>query len=236
MTSAAQNRGVIDILAHVDELKEENTLLSLVSQPPRQFLPSTLIIMFWSVVALIIAPMVMVSLPNPIVMIQDQHYEPIVYCMQIPAAIFVAGFLGARFGTVTIAMYLLMGILGLPVFANGGGPYYFSDQVSSGYLIGLLLCPIAIERTIIQAYVQKGWLKGRSLWILLGALLSVLIIHGFGALGIGVYALMHHMSAHQAVIWLTRLSETSILYDVVFGIMALASIRIFRLLFNPCLY
>jgi len=46
--------------------------------------------------------------------------------------------LGARLGALSVAIYLMTGLIGMPVFANGGGISYIL-QPSFGYLIGFCL-------------------------------------------------------------------------------------------------
>lgn len=46
--------------------------------------------------------------------------------------------LGPRLGALAVAVYVLLGLAGLPVFAQGGGPGYVF-QPSFGYLIGFAL-------------------------------------------------------------------------------------------------
>ena len=46
--------------------------------------------------------------------------------------------LGARLGLVAVAVYLVLGLLGVPVFTQGGGPGYIL-QPTFGYLIGFAL-------------------------------------------------------------------------------------------------
>ena len=55
---------------------------------------------------------------------------------------------GPRLGTVTVALYLFEGAVGLPVFAKGGGLAYFSSP-TGGYLIGFLVAAWTV-----------GWLAG----------------------------------------------------------------------------
>lgn len=51
-----------------------------------------------------------------------------------------AGFLlGARLGMASQLLYLLIGLIGIPVFALGGGPSYVL-QPTFGYLLGFLAC------------------------------------------------------------------------------------------------
>ena len=46
--------------------------------------------------------------------------------------------LGARLGALSVAIYLMTGLIGLPIFANGGGLSYIL-QPSFGYLVGFCL-------------------------------------------------------------------------------------------------
>lgn len=46
--------------------------------------------------------------------------------------------LGARLGLVAVSVYLVLGLLGVPVFTQGGGPGYIL-QPTFGYLIGFAL-------------------------------------------------------------------------------------------------
>lgn len=51
-----------------------------------------------------------------------------------------AGFLlGARLGMASQLLYLLIGLIGIPIFALGGGPSYIL-QPTFGYLLGFLAC------------------------------------------------------------------------------------------------
>lgn len=46
--------------------------------------------------------------------------------------------LGPLWGMASVALYLLLGLMGMPVFSGGGGPGYFAGP-TGGYLIGYLL-------------------------------------------------------------------------------------------------
>ena len=50
--------------------------------------------------------------------------------------------LGGKCGTLTIATYLLLGAVGLPVFAGGGGGVSVLCGVTGGYLWGFLLAAV----------------------------------------------------------------------------------------------
>lgn len=66
----------------------------------------------------------------------------------------VAGLiLGPWYGLVAVALYLLMGLAGLPVFAAGGGPGYIFYP-SFGFLLGFL-----------PAVAVIGFLRGLDRWL-----------------------------------------------------------------------
>ena len=46
--------------------------------------------------------------------------------------------LGAKLGAVAVAAYVLLGLIGVPVFASGGGPGYIA-QPTFGYLVGFIV-------------------------------------------------------------------------------------------------
>lgn len=51
----------------------------------------------------------------------------------------MAGFLlGSRLGAMSVALYILIGLCGIPVFAGGGGPAYVL-RPSFGFLLGFIL-------------------------------------------------------------------------------------------------
>jgi len=51
----------------------------------------------------------------------------------------IALVLGPRMGTASVALYLLVGALGLPVFAGGKGGFAHFFGLTGGYLAGFLL-------------------------------------------------------------------------------------------------
>lgn len=53
--------------------------------------------------------------------------------------------LGARNGALSQLLYLLIGLIGIPVFSNGGGPQYIF-QPTFGYLLGLILAAYTIGK------------------------------------------------------------------------------------------
>jgi len=54
--------------------------------------------------------------------------------------------LGAKRGLYSQLLYLAVGLIGIPIFTNGGGPAYVL-QPTFGYLVGFALCSYIIGKT-----------------------------------------------------------------------------------------
>jgi len=90
------------------------------------------------------------------------------------AVLLVAYFLGAIWGTTAVALYVLAGLIGLPVFADGKAGMAVLIGGSGGYLIGF-----------IAGAWSVGWLKNSikqaSFWKISGLMgLGTLVILIFG--------------------------------------------------------
>lgn len=75
---------------------------------------------------------------------------PIVpFTMQFLVVVLAGLLLGSKRGALSQAVYLALGLAGLPVFAGGGGPGYVL-QPTFGYLLGFIpgafLCGVVVER------------------------------------------------------------------------------------------
>lgn len=75
---------------------------------------------------------------------------PVPFTLQSLAVLLVGAFLGRRLGALAILQYLLVGAIGLPVFANGSGGILALLSPSAGYLYGYVasayLAGFAAER------------------------------------------------------------------------------------------
>jgi biotin transport system substrate-specific component len=75
------------------------------------------------------------------------------------AAVYIAALaLGPANGTVAIALYLLLGAVGLPVYAGGTGGFGVLIGPLGGFLWGFLLVPV-ISGTLIRKLNQKKWIS-----------------------------------------------------------------------------
>ena len=81
--------------------------------------------------------------------------------------------LGPRLGALSVLVYVLLGLVGVPVFTQGGGPGYIF-QPTFGYLLG---------------FIVGTWLTGKIAWakrepdlkwLLLAALAGLLVVYTCG--------------------------------------------------------
>ncbi len=72
--------------------------------------------------------------------------SPVPATMQTFAVLFLGILLGPKLAFLTVLLYLFEGLLGLPVFAKGGGYIYFTGP-TSGYLFGFLLAAYFAGKT-----------------------------------------------------------------------------------------
>lgn len=92
-------------------------------------------------------------------------------------AVLVTGMLlGRKWGLVSILLYLILGGLGLPFFADGGSGWESFTKGSAGFLIGF-----AVAAFVVGWLADVGW---RSTFVksLLAMLLGTIVIVGAGVL------------------------------------------------------
>ncbi|MFQ0971027.1 biotin transporter BioY [Gilliamella sp. ESL0232] len=75
---------------------------------------------------------------------------PVPFTLQSLAVLLTGAFLGRKLGALAILQYLILGAIGLPLFANGSGGIMALASPSSGYLYGYVfsayLAGFAAER------------------------------------------------------------------------------------------
>ncbi|MCM1100345.1 MAG: biotin transporter BioY [Clostridium sp.] len=91
---------------------------------------------------------------------------------------FVVTVLGARRGTVSVLLYILLGLAGLPVLSGftGGAGKLFGP--TGGYIIGYIFL------ALIFGFFTDHW-KDRLAMQILGAILGTLALYLFGTLWLG---------------------------------------------------
>jgi biotin transport system substrate-specific component len=115
--------------------------------------------------ALLVALSAQVVVPVP--------FSPVPMTLQPLAVLAVGGFLGAAGGVSALLLYIVLGALGLPVFAGGGSGVLHLVGPTGGYLLAF---PIAAAVTGALA----GQVPRSPLRVLLACALGMVIIHAGG--------------------------------------------------------
>lgn len=66
---------------------------------------------------------------------------PVPVTLQTMTVTLAAAALGPRFGTLSMLLYLALGLIGLPVFADGAGGWRLAFGATGGYLLAFALVP-----------------------------------------------------------------------------------------------
>jgi biotin transport system substrate-specific component len=104
-------------------------------------------------------------------------------------------FLGGRKGLYSQLLYVGIGLIGIPVFANGGGPTYVL-QPTFGYLLGFMVCSYIIGR-LVQNFADITFKKILST-VLLG--LFFIYVCGVGYLYFIVNFYLHKQMTLQSAL------------------------------------
>lgn len=121
--------------------------------------------------AIVVALAAQVVVPVP--------FSPVPMTLQPLAVLAVGGLLGAVGGLSALVLYLLMGILGLPVFAPGGLPGALRlIGPTGGYLLAFPVAAAVTGALVRPVAASPGRINGRVvLRVLLSCALGMVIIH-----------------------------------------------------------
>lgn len=147
---------------------------------------------------------------NPTVMEHFiKHYR---YIPQIPAIMFIAALLGRRFSIASVLIYILAGLFLAPVFALGGGLEYVF-QYGFGYILAY------IPAVFFAGSILQSGLTYRNMAH--ATLVGVLTIHIVGILYFLFIATLQRVNASLILGWISAQSGEKIIYDLLFGFLAM---------------
>lgn len=96
------------------------------------------------------------------------------FTLQLPVVILSGLVLGAKYGAVSQILYLVLGLLGLPIFTKGGGLHYLLEP-SFGYIIGFIFVSWFFGAKLSNKNINKG------IYVIFYCLIGILIDYGIGA-------------------------------------------------------
>ena len=127
---------------------------------------------------------------------------------QIPVIMATAAILGARYGTIVMLFYLLIGFFLWPVFGFGGGVGYIKSYFF-GYILGFFAANIFAGRILSHKYNLMN--------MLYASIIGVLSIHMCGIL----YSLILELFKFSGVSPNFQTLLSHIIYDTIFSFMAI---------------
>jgi biotin transport system substrate-specific component len=136
----------------------------------RAFLVDSLLVVGGS---LLVVAMSQLVIPLP--------WTPVPITGQTFAVLIVGATLGSRLGSYSLALYLMEGIAGLPVFAGGSGGIGHLLGPTGGYMVGFVLAA-----GVVGWLAERGWDR-RPGKALLAFLLGELAIYLPGVLWLAFY-------------------------------------------------
>ncbi len=124
--------------------------------------------------SLFVAVLAQVRIPLP--------FTPVPITGQTLGVLLVGASFGARLGCLTLLLYLLEGILGLPVFTGGGSGFSHLAGVTGGYLLAF---PLVAG---LMGWFVERWGVDRRAWKMAVAMLvCTALIYLIGATWLGVW-------------------------------------------------
>ena len=183
-----------------------------------KFTLGTLLVTAWCIFLIIIATFTQLDFshyaigsldPTSTDFIKLKSYS---YVPQIPVIFFIAALIGKRFGILAVSIYIILGLAGFPLFALGGGITYLFEY-NFGYILAY------IPAIFIVAFLIKDKLSYGN--IAKASLLGVLTIHTIGIFYLILMAIIHQDSFSNVTGWITMQSGIKMVYDFIFGFLAI---------------
>jgi len=101
-------------------------------------------------------------------------FYPVPMTLQTLVVLILAAGCGARLGAAAVALYLVEGLLGAPVFAGAvAGPAYMAGP-TGGYLVGFLAAA-----ALVGFLAERGWDRSWA-WLIAAMTIGHAVIFAFG--------------------------------------------------------
>lgn len=148
-----------------------------------------------------------------------KHYR---YIPQVPVIMFVVALLGRKFGIASILIYILTGLFLAPVFALGGGLRYVFEY-GFGYILAY------IPAVFFAGSILRSGLTYRNM--AQATLVGVLAIHLVGILYMLFMATIKGEQSALILGWISAQSGVKVVYDLLFGFIAMVIAKITKKVF-----
>jgi len=141
------------------------------------------------------------------------------YIAQVPTVFFIASLLGPIAGMLTIFLYILAGIIGIPVFSSGGGVSYFLKP-GFGYLLGFFPAVFFVSNILKKKDMKYKYIKA--------SIAGIICVHLIGIIYLTILMFFQGEQLFLILSWFWLLTGMQFLYDLIFGICAIFFGRVMR--------
>lgn len=138
-----------------------------------------------------------------------KYYE---YIPQIPVIIYISTLLGSRFGSLSVLIYIILGLTFFPIFALGGGISYLL-QYNFGYILAYLPAVFVVNKNLNNNFSYTNIVKS--------SFLGVITIHLIGIAYIIIISLIKKESLSYVMNWIFIQSISKLIYDFIFSFLAI---------------
>ncbi len=119
--------------------------------------------------------------------------KPVAVTLQFLFTAMAGILLGRRYGALSQLVYVVLGLVGLPVFTNGGG-FGYVFQPSFGFLLGLIPCAWVIgylsRKRNSALWLAASCFAGLAVLYLVGIPYMALILNVYLGKGLGLRAIL----------------------------------------------
>ncbi len=116
-------------------------------------------------------------------------FTPVPITMQVLFVLLAGLMLGKRYGTLSVLLYIVAGIMGVPLFAGAAGGVARILGPTGGYLLGFLLAPYIVS--LLYHKLRQGFLA-----LVLSLYAGLFVIYACGVIHL---ALMLNITFHKAL-------------------------------------
>lgn len=104
---------------------------------------------------------------------------PVPFTLQTFAVFATAGLLGTKRGTIAVVIYILLGVIGIPVFAGSGGPGIIAGP-TGGYITGFIFTALIIG--MIMKVFENSGVKVRFIMTIIAMLVGDMVCFAIGTI------------------------------------------------------
>ncbi len=134
------------------------------------------------------------------------------YIPQVPAVFFIAALLGPISGMIAVFLYIAAGLAGLPVFSSGGGLSYFLKP-GMGYILGFFPAIFFVSNIIKR--------KNMKFKVLKATIAGIVCVHVIGVVYLTILMFFQGEQLFLILSWFWLLTGMQLLYDFIFGMLAI---------------